>query len=609
MSRWTRALLGATAPALLTLSPGCASVQPSPSVTKELWPPPDTSVGISSPTLRQLVEDTWTFTLSDQPLFATRLGIHRFDDRVEDNAPAGIARRRLVRKNLLERADAMVSEVKGDDALVLEVFRAWLSGESGSDVCDLELWAISPRSNPVTEWSYLPTLHQVESELDAKNLLARYELVAESIDGEIANLRTGMSRGLLTNRRTAQLVLEVFEKALAQPIAEWPMMAPALEPKPSEAKGFAIEPQTREKLAESLKNQIRPAFERYAAFLEKELIPAARGEDAIGVSSNPDGAACYASQIRRFLGSDRSAEELHALGLAEIARLDREIERLGKEALGVSTLPETLAKLRSDPSLYFRTSDEVEAKAKTSLDRARAKIPEVFGILPKADCVVTRIPDYEAPFTTVAYYRQPVPDGSKPGEYFINVYAPATRTRYEAEALAYHESIPGHHLQIAIAQERSDLPAFRRHYGLDAYVEGWGLYAERLADEMGLYSTPVDRIGMYSYEAWRAARLVVDTGIHAKGWTRKQAVEFMLAHTALAENNVVNEVERYVTWPGQALAYKVGQLEILRLRELAKAELGPKFDLRAFHDRVLETGAVPLPTLTDRVRAWIDRSK
>jgi uncharacterized protein (DUF885 family) len=212
---------------------------------------------------------------------------------------------------------------------------------------------------------------------------------------------------------------------------------------------------------------------------------------------------------------------------------------------------------------------------------------------------------HEAPHSTIAYYRHPSPDGKRPGTYMINTYLPETRPRYEAEALAFHESVPGHHLQIAVAQELTGIPEFRKHQGVTAFVEGWGLYAERLADEMGLYTSDVDRIGMLSFDAWRACRLVVDTGLHAEGWTRQQAIDYMTDNSILAENNIENEVDRYITWPGQALAYKLGQMEILRLRDEAKAKLGTRFDIKAFHDAVLGNGAVALPVLRRQVEAYI----
>ena len=236
--------------------------------------------------------------------------------------------------------------------------------------------------------------------------------------------------------------------------------------------------------------------------------------------------------------------------------------------------------------MHFATAEEIETKARETLARAKAAVLKWFGIQPKADCQVKVMGMHEAPYSTIAYYRNPAADGSRPGYYMINTYKPETRPRYEAEALAFHESIPGHHLQIAIAQELTGLPEFRKHQGVTAFVEGWGLYSERLADEMGLYSSDIDRIGMLSYDAWRACRLVVDTGMHAMGWSRQRAIDYMVENSVLAENNVVNEVDRYLTWPGQALAYKVGQLEILKLRDEAKRRLGERFDIKAFHDAV-----------------------
>jgi uncharacterized protein (DUF885 family) len=309
--------------------------------------------------------------------------------------------------------------------------------------------------------------------------------------------------------------------------------------------------------------------------------------------------------VRVYTSLDLSPEELHRTGLEEVARINDEMERLGARVLGSSERGEILRRLRTDPELYFESSDEVAGKAESALRKAQAILPEWFGILPRAACEVSRMEKHEEKHSTIAYYRQPAVDGSRPGRYYINTFAPRTRPRYEAEALAYHEAIPGHHLQIALTQELEDLPEFRRHEGVTAFVEGWALYAERLADDMGLYTSDLDRIGMLSYEAWRACRLVVDTGMHAKGWSRQQAIDFMVGNTALAENNIVNEVDRYIAWPGQALAYKTGQLEILRLRREAESRLGERFDIKAFHDAVLGNGAVPLPSLRRSVEAYV----
>jgi uncharacterized protein (DUF885 family) len=309
--------------------------------------------------------------------------------------------------------------------------------------------------------------------------------------------------------------------------------------------------------------------------------------------------------IEHYTTLPRSADDIHALGLAELARIHAEMAEIGQRALGESDVPTLIRRLRDDPTLKFAEGPEVLATAERALRRAEAAVPSVFGRLPETRCVVREIPLFEAPYTTIAYYRQPNPNGSKPGEYFVNTWAPETRPRHEAEALAFHESVPGHHLQIALSYESADVPAFVRYDGATAFVEGWALYAERLADELGLYSTDVDRLGMLSFDTWRASRLVVDTGLHHLGWSREQAVQFMLASTPLAENNIRNEVDRYVTWPGQALAYKTGQIELLALRAEAEAALGDRFDLAAFHDLVLRDGAISLPMLREAVAAWI----
>jgi uncharacterized protein (DUF885 family) len=285
------------------------------------------------------------------------------------------------------------------------------------------------------------------------------------------------------------------------------------------------------------------------------------------------------------------------------------MKALGKRLLNSDDLVTIFSRLRSDPAFHFHDAGEVMKKAEASLAAARARIPQFFGVLPRTECVVKQIPAYEQAYSTIAYYHEPHPGDGKPGEFRVNISAPDTRPRHEAAVLAFHESIPGHHLQIARAQELPAMPAFRRYLGLTAFVEGWGLYSERLSDEMGLYADDADRMGMLDYDAWRAARLVVDTGLHAMGWSRQQAIDYMKQNTALAENNIINEVDRYISAPGQALAYKIGQLEILRLRREAQKALGERFDIKGFHDAVLGGGAVSLGVLADQVNAWVSSRK
>jgi uncharacterized protein (DUF885 family) len=319
----------------------------------------------------------------------------------------------------------------------------------------------------------------------------------------------------------------------------------------------------------------------------------------------PGGAACYARLIKVHTSLDLPAAEIHDVGLRELARVQSEMRALGKEALGTDSLPEIRRRLLGDPKLMFKTRAEIEAAARAALARAKAAEPRFLGRLPRTPCVVKPIETFEERDSPIAYYRPAAIDGSRPGTYYVNTWKPETRPRHELEALAFHESIPGHHVQIALAQELTGLPEFRKHLGVTAFVEGWGLYAEGLADELGLYSGPLQRLGRLSFSAWRAIRLVVDTGVHALGWSRGRAIAFMEENAALAHDNVVNEVDRYIAWPGQALAYKLGELEIRRLRADAQARLGARFDLRAFHDALLGAGAVSLPVLRDQLDAWI----
>jgi uncharacterized protein (DUF885 family) len=350
---------------------------------------------------------------------------------------------------------------------------------------------------------------------------------------------------------------------------------------------------------------IRAAIQRYRGALVGEILPHARDDAHVGLLHIPDGPACYARLIKVHTSLDLSADEIHRIGLDEVARIREEMRVIGQRALGTSELAEIQERLRTDPAMFFSTRDEVEQKAALALARANSAFSRWFSEVPAAPCVVKRIEPFEEKDSTIAYYRQPAIDGSRPGTYYINTYAPETRPRYEAEVLAFHESVPGHHSQIALAQELGEVPEFRKHAGVSAYVEGWALYTERLADEMGLYSGDLDRLGMLSFDAWRASRLVVDTGLHAKGWSREQAVAYMLENTLLAKNNIVNEVDRYINWPGQALAYKLGQREIQALRADAEKKLGPKFSIQGFHQAVLGAGAVNLSILRGRIERWV----
>ncbi|HEY0477117.1 MAG TPA: DUF885 domain-containing protein [Kofleriaceae bacterium] len=563
--------------------------------------------GVTDPMLRDVVADHWEHLMRWSPTWATTLGDHRYDDQLAPSDAASIAASQGERDALLARLVALDPARLGDnDRVTLALLRGQLEAQHGVDACKFHEWNVdSANASVFGELSYLVEAHTVKSPHDAANLIARMRQGAQMVDDTIANLRLGLASGRVASAEKLRRAIEQLDHELAKPADGWAMAAPAWARRPSPDPWPAGE---RARHAGALRDvvaaQIVPALARLRDMLRDQLMPRARGaqEGLVGI---PGGDACYRASILSHVGMAKTPDELHALGLAEIERTDRELAALGKTVLGAPDLAATVARLRTDRALYFASREELLAAAQRALDRAKAAIPGFFSVLPRTDCVMRETPAYEAPYSTIAYYRQPHYDGSKPGEYFVNTYRPETRPRYELEALTWHESIPGHHLQIAIAQELGALPMFRKLEGSTAFVEGWALYTERLADEMGLYSSDTDRLGKVSYDAWRASRLVVDTGIHAMGWTRAQAEAFMRAHTALTEVNISNEVDRYIGWPGQALAYKVGQLEIFKLRGEAQAALGGRFDLKAFHATVLGAGAVTLPVLDDRVRAWI----
>jgi uncharacterized protein (DUF885 family) len=487
------------------------------------------------------------------------------------------------------------------------VTRGLLLGEIDADLarasCELDDWVVDAREGPQVSYLRLPELQPVKTVAEGRALAARWQKIGAAIDQESANLRRGLAAGKVSTRAEVVRVLGQLDELLAQPDVAWPLRAPSKAPHadwPAGERDAFVATVNR-----AIAEQIRPAFARYRDLLRGELLPRARDDDHAGIANVPGGAACYTRLIKVHTSLELPAAEIHEIGLAELARVQAEMRQLGKEALGTDSLPEIRRRLLGDKKLMFTTRAEIEASARATLARATAAEPRFLGRAPRTPCVVKPIDAFEEKDSPIAYYRPAAIDGSRPGTYYVNTYKPETRPRHEVEALAFHESIPGHHIQIALAQELTGLPEFRKHLGVTAFVEGWGLYAEGLADELGLYSGPLERLGRLSFSAWRAIRLVVDTGVHALGWSRSRAIAFMEDNAALAHDNVVNEVDRYIAWPAQALAYKLGELEIRRLRAHAQQRLGARFDLRAFHDALLGSGAVSLPVLRAQIDAWV----
>jgi uncharacterized protein (DUF885 family) len=560
--------------------------------------------GVDDPGFRSLLADEWEWSMRWAPTWATTLGDHRYDDQLAPGDPEAIARYLDEQRALLARTERLdASQFNESDRVSYALFVGQLRADVGAQACRLHEWEVSARSNPYTGLGYeLGEGHRVVTPADAKNLLARLGKVKVAFDDAIANLRIGLASGLTAPRESVRRTVAQLDGELEKSSAEWAFSLPAKAPHPDwpegEQKRFA------DALQKLVDNDVRAAVVRYRDVLRDEIMPHARVDAKEGLKGLPLGDACYRKMIGLHLDMERDPRELHELGLAQIAVSDREIAALGQKLFGKTDLTSTVSHLREARELYFANREELVKAANEAVARAQAALPEWFLHLPEQPCVVREVPAHEAPYTTIAYYREPHYDGTKPGEYFVNTYKPETRPSYDFAALSYHEAIPGHHLQIALAQELGALPLFRKFRGSTAFIEGWALYTERLADEMGLYASDVDRLGMWSYDAWRSARLVVDTGLHALGWTRQQAEAFMLAHTALTPDNVSNEVDRYISSPGQALSYKVGQLELLMLREHARAALGEAFDVRAFHDAVLGAGGVTLPVLHQRVHAY-----
>jgi uncharacterized protein (DUF885 family) len=567
--------------------------------------PPHPSAGDA---LGRLAERAWDDYVAAEPVYATSIGDRRFNDRLPPNDADALDRDRV--RLSASQADtraidprALSAEERVTRAALLD-FLAYQLGLAASGVT---AWSIDPLDGPQVSFLNVPSFQPIETEAEGRAALARWRDMGPWVDRHVDRLRASAGRGLIAPACLIDRVAGELDDLLARPVDDWPLVAPARTDRPDWPPAAAAT--FRTDLRAAVEDGLRPAFGRYRAALIDEFRPIARSDDRPGLSHVPGGADAYASLVRAHTSLGLNPESIHDIGLAETARIDAEFEELGTRLLGRSALPDVLTALRNDPRLRFETSDEVVTTAGSALDRATAAVPGWFGRVPRTPCEVVVMAPHESKHSTIAYYRSPAADGSRPGQYYINVSEPATRPRYEAEVLAFHEAVPGHHLQLAIAQELHGLPAFRRFGGPTAYIEGWGLYSERLSAEMGLLSGELDAFGILSFDAWRASRLVVDTGMHALGWSRGLAIDFMTAHTALAPNNIANEVDRYLAMPGQALAYKLGQLELLRLRATASQTLGSAFDIRAFHDLVLGGGAIGLTTLRGVVDDWIEQTR
>jgi len=533
-------------------------------------------------TLRTICDDAWEATLRENPTYATYLGDFRYNDKLSDISEVGRKRRHDLNEGFLSRLKQLDLRALGEaDQVTADILKLQLEQSLEEEHHKFWQWDVDQMGGPQADFPQLLNFHPLT---DEKGLDARFRAFGLYMDQYLDNLRAGLNEGRVAMRQAVERVIGQLHGLLAQPPEKSPFAA-----KPS--------------LLPAIRDSFYPAYHRMLQFLEADYLPKSRSRD-VGLWALPDGAEAYRFRIRLHTTTDLTAEQIHQIGLDELRSIRAEMNVIAK-----GDLKGFLEKLKKDPKNLFASREDLLETARRELSKANAKLPKWFKRLPKNECEVKAIEDYREKDSVAAFYYTPDEKLTRKGIFYANAYDATSRPRFNMPALAIHEAVPGHHLQIALALEIEGLPRFRRQAGFTAFVEGWGLYSERLGDEMGLYEDDLSRFGMLTYQAWRACRLVVDTGLHAMKWTREQAIAFFMENLALTETEVLNEVDRYIIWPGQALAYMIGKREIFALREEAKKTMGAKFDIKEFHDVVLRNGAIPLFTLRRLVREWAAQNK
>lgn len=560
----------------------------------------------ASEQLQALLDRAWQWRLRENPIAATYVGDDRYNDRLPSESDADEARRATHRRELLRQLEAIDREpLTEEERISYDMFRRELEDALASYRFKEYLMPITAEGGFHTSFAMLPRATPFRNTGDYENYVARLKAFPHYVEQEIALMREGMAAGMVQPK----VVLEGFEGTISGHIVEDPEQSVFWAPFESFPVGVPASDTARLRAEgrAAITQSVVPAYGTFLAFFTNEYRPRARA--SIGASELPDGRDYYRWLVRHFTTLDVSPDSVHRIGLAEVARIQAEMQAVIDRTGFQGDFPAFLHFLRTNPRFYAKTPEELLKDAAWIAKRIDGKLPSEFGRLPRQPYTVAPVPADIAPkYTSGRYVPAPI-NGTQPGTYWVNTYDLPSRPLYALEALTLHEAVPGHHLQIALQQELTDLPVFRRHAGVDAFSEGWGLYSEWLGQEMGFYTDPYSDFGRLTYEMWRACRLVVDTGIHWMGWTRQQAIDYMAARTALSLHEVTTETDRYIAWPGQALAYKMGQLEILTLRNFAEQELGTRFDVRAFHDLVLGSGPVPLDVLDRKVHDWVSRQE
>jgi uncharacterized protein (DUF885 family) len=552
--------------------------------------------------LQQLFDDTWETELAANPTMASYRGDPRYNDRWTDLSAAGIERRRQHDRDTLAALRAIPrDQLDPARQLDYDLFARQYEQRISSARFKPELYQIDHQGG-IQTLAEIVELLPFSSIKDYEDWIARLDAAGTLIDQHIALLDQAVRERrtqprVIMQRIPAQLaalrVSDARDSGFFAPFKRFPENIPVTERERLTAAGLR-----------AIERSVLPGYARLERVFNERYLPATR--TSVGIFDTPAGREFYRERIAHHTTTrDLDAEAIHAIGLTEVARIRTEMLAIKNQVGFAGTLREFFEFLRTDPQFYYQTPEELFEAYLAISKRIDPGLTRLFRTLPRTPYGLRPIPSSRAPYTTTAYYQPPSSDGLRAGFYYVNLYRPEVRPKYEMEVLSIHEAVPGHHLQIALAMEQAQLPQFRRNASFTAYVEGWALYSESLGEELGLYRDPYSKFGQLTYDMWRAVRLVVDTGMHHKGWSREQAIEFFLDNAAKSEADIVNEIDRYIAWPGQALAYKIGQLRIQALRAEAEKALGERFDIRAFHDELLASGAVPLDILEARIRAWI----
>lgn len=570
------------------------------------WPADDSNSLTEGEKLNQISDAFWQQALQDSPVWATFIGNRQFDANLPDLSPLAIEKEAKTYQIFLHRVQNLKqNKLTTEEQITSDVLLQELKGHLESMQCQNWLWVVDQLDGPQVSFAELPNHHTVLSLQDAQNLIKRYQKMKSFYEQQIANFKTGMTQGYLPAKINVELVI----KQLSRQLGEIPEKSPYYEISQHLPGRLTQEEkdQIKNDLLLSIKNGVYPGLLAYRNFLQNELLLKARTD--VSVSSIPQGQACYTALIRKYTGLSLSAEEIHQLGLREVARIKTEMNTLIHTANPKTDLALYKKALKQRNKEHPSSQKDLLIYNQKLVIKAQAALPRAFSKIPKTPIEVKAIEAFRDQEAPAAYYYEAPSDGSRPAFYYLNTFEPENRSLYSMPVLAFHEAIPGHHLQISLANENKSLPEFQRHLGQTAFIEGWALYAEGLAGELGLYENIDEKMGALNYELWRALRLVIDTGLHYKKWPRQKALQYLAEQTSLPEIEVVSEIDRYIVWPGQALAYKIGQLEIMQARHNAEQKLGRKFSLTAFHDRLLQFGALPLPTMRRNMENWIQEQE